>query len=301
MGMCANSLELGCDCLGLIRYFDAHLCDSRGEPLTIKNADLHARGRLRHPLEAHRPPAAGHARGAAVAAAGRLVDLDGRELRVRLLLVPLPGRQHPVRGQADRHPLARRAASRARSRRTARSSRRSSTPRTTSTSSTCGSTSTSTARPTPSSGSTWCPTRSTSTTRSRTPSSAKATPLKTEKQARGHLNLETARTWKIVNPNVQNAVGEPVGYKFLPGDNSFPFASPNAWWRKRAGLREPPRLGDAVRRRREVRGRRLPEPEPGRRRPDRSGPSRTGRSRTPTSCSGTPSATRTSRGRRTTR
>ena len=38
MGMCANSLELGCDCLGLIRYFDAHLCDSRGEPLSIKNA-----------------------------------------------------------------------------------------------------------------------------------------------------------------------------------------------------------------------------------------------------------------------
>jgi len=38
MGMCANSLELGCDCLGLIRYFDAHLCDSRGAPLTIKNA-----------------------------------------------------------------------------------------------------------------------------------------------------------------------------------------------------------------------------------------------------------------------
>ena len=38
MGMCANSLQLGCDCLGLIRYFDAHLCDSRGDPLTINNA-----------------------------------------------------------------------------------------------------------------------------------------------------------------------------------------------------------------------------------------------------------------------
>ena len=38
MGMCANSLELGCDCLGLIHYFDAHLCTSRGEPLKIKNA-----------------------------------------------------------------------------------------------------------------------------------------------------------------------------------------------------------------------------------------------------------------------
>jgi hypothetical protein len=38
MGMCANSLELGCDCLGLIRYFDADVCTSRGAPLTIKNA-----------------------------------------------------------------------------------------------------------------------------------------------------------------------------------------------------------------------------------------------------------------------
>ena len=38
LGMCANSLELGCDCLGLINYFDGHLCTSRGEPLTIKNA-----------------------------------------------------------------------------------------------------------------------------------------------------------------------------------------------------------------------------------------------------------------------
>ncbi|HUE74137.1 MAG TPA: hypothetical protein VMP01_24865, partial [Pirellulaceae bacterium] len=38
MGACANSLELGCDCLGLIKYFDAHLVTSRGEPLTIKNA-----------------------------------------------------------------------------------------------------------------------------------------------------------------------------------------------------------------------------------------------------------------------
>lgn len=35
---CANSLELGCDCLGLIRYFDAHMTTSRGEPLLVKNA-----------------------------------------------------------------------------------------------------------------------------------------------------------------------------------------------------------------------------------------------------------------------
>ena len=38
IGLCANSLELGCDCLGEIRYFDVDVFDDRGEPLTIKNA-----------------------------------------------------------------------------------------------------------------------------------------------------------------------------------------------------------------------------------------------------------------------
>jgi primary-amine oxidase len=50
------------------------------------------------------------------------------------------------------------------------------------------------------------------------------------------LKLESARTWRVINPAVMNAVGDPVSYKFLPGDNSFPLASPNAWWRKRAGF-----------------------------------------------------------------
>jgi len=38
VGMLANSLELGCDCLGSIHYFDAHMTDSRGNVATIKNA-----------------------------------------------------------------------------------------------------------------------------------------------------------------------------------------------------------------------------------------------------------------------
>jgi primary-amine oxidase len=38
IGILANSLELGCDCLGEIRYFDAILADDRGEPYTIRNA-----------------------------------------------------------------------------------------------------------------------------------------------------------------------------------------------------------------------------------------------------------------------
>jgi primary-amine oxidase len=38
LGLMTTSLELGCDCLGEIAYLDAVLHDSRGEPYTIKNA-----------------------------------------------------------------------------------------------------------------------------------------------------------------------------------------------------------------------------------------------------------------------
>jgi primary-amine oxidase len=38
VGMMANSLSAGCDCLGTIRYFDGHLADSKGRDVTIKNA-----------------------------------------------------------------------------------------------------------------------------------------------------------------------------------------------------------------------------------------------------------------------
>ena len=38
LGYCADSLELGCDCLGHIKYFDAVLCDSKGTPYVTKKA-----------------------------------------------------------------------------------------------------------------------------------------------------------------------------------------------------------------------------------------------------------------------
>jgi primary-amine oxidase len=38
LGKLANSLELGCDCLGEVRYLDAHFVDDLGQPTTIKNA-----------------------------------------------------------------------------------------------------------------------------------------------------------------------------------------------------------------------------------------------------------------------
>jgi primary-amine oxidase len=38
IGTMANSLQLGCDCLGTMKYFDAHMTDSRGTQITIKQA-----------------------------------------------------------------------------------------------------------------------------------------------------------------------------------------------------------------------------------------------------------------------
>lgn len=38
LGFCANSLKLGCDCLGHIKYFDVTLNDSRGRPVVIEKA-----------------------------------------------------------------------------------------------------------------------------------------------------------------------------------------------------------------------------------------------------------------------
>ncbi len=38
VGWLANSLELGCDCLGVIHYFDAHMTENDGSVRTIKNA-----------------------------------------------------------------------------------------------------------------------------------------------------------------------------------------------------------------------------------------------------------------------
>jgi len=235
MGMCANSLELGCDCLGLIRYFDAHLCDSRGGPLTIKNAVcMHEEdfGVLWKHTDRRLPdaPEVRRSRRLVVSSFSTVENYeygffwylyqDGTiQFEVKLtgilslgacpaggvpphgnLVAPgvyAPNHQHffNMRLDFDLDGVAN----------TVHRVDVEADPA-------------DEANP------------------FENAFRARATPLRTETEARGNLKLETARTWKVVNPGVTNRVGEPVGYKLLPGDNSVPFASPKAWWRRRAGF-----------------------------------------------------------------
>jgi len=63
-----------------------------------------------------------------------------------------------------------------------------------------------------------------------------ATLLASEAQAQRLVDPLRGRFWKIVNPAVRNRLGEPVGYKLVPGENVLPFAGPEASVTKRAGF-----------------------------------------------------------------
>ena len=102
LGRMANSLTLGCDCLGRHPLLRRGVRHRDGRAVRVGERHLPARGGLRHPLEARRP-ARRHDRGAPLAPAGHQLDRHGRQLRVRLLLVPLPRRHDPARGEAHRH------------------------------------------------------------------------------------------------------------------------------------------------------------------------------------------------------
>jgi primary-amine oxidase len=65
---------------------------------------------------------------------------------------------------------------------------------------------------------------------------AKSTLLATEQAAQRLIDPLKARYWKIVNPTVLNRLGQPVGYKLMPGENILPFAHPDAPILKRAGF-----------------------------------------------------------------
>ena len=64
---------------------------------------------------------------------------------------------------------------------------------------------------------------------------AKSTLLSTEQEAQRLIDPFKARYWKIVNPSKQNRMGYPVGYKLVHGENGLPFAHPESSVIKRGG------------------------------------------------------------------
>ena len=235
MGMCANSLTLGCDCVGHIEYLDANLCDSRGGALTIPNAICiheedfgilwkHTDRRLPHAPEVRR------SRRLVVSSISTVENYEygffwyfyqdgniqfeikltgilslgtvreGEKPKHGTMIAPLlyaPNHQHffNVRLDIGIDGIA------------------------------------NTVQQVD-----VVPDPVDENNPYENAFYSKATTLRTEKQSLAHLNLETGRTWKFINPSAKNAMGTPTGYKFFPGDNAFPFASPNAWWRRRAGF-----------------------------------------------------------------
>ena len=236
MGMCANSLTLGCDCLGYIKYFDAHLTNSKGELLTIQNAIcMHEEdyGILwKHTDRRLNIPEVRRSRRLVISSVSTVENYeygffwylyqDGNiQFEIKLtgilslgafhegmkpkygnLIAPqlyAPNHQHFFNMRLDFDLDG-------------------------------------------ADNTVYqvdiVPDAIDESNEFENAFYAKATALETEQTSLGNLNLESARYWKIVNESSKNKLGDPVGYKFIAGDNCMPFASKKASWRKRAGFVE---------------------------------------------------------------
>lgn len=60
--------------------------------------------------------------------------------------------------------------------------------------------------------------------------------FKGEREARSQLNMQRARKWEVMNTNKRTSLGYNPGYMLMPGENSFPYFTPEHQARKRAGF-----------------------------------------------------------------
>jgi primary-amine oxidase len=60
--------------------------------------------------------------------------------------------------------------------------------------------------------------------------------LTTEALAQRVVNPASGRTWTVINPDVRNALGGPVGYKLIPGENVLPPQGPASQVGRRGGF-----------------------------------------------------------------
>jgi primary-amine oxidase len=233
LGMCTNSLELGCDCLGEIRYFDGVICDAMGEPVRILNAIcLHEEdyGILWKHVERDTGSEVRRSRRLVLSSIATVGNYeygffwyfyqDGSiEYEIKLTgivsngalpigegrkygTVVAPGVYAPIHQHFFSMRLDMAIDGEAN---TVHEVNTVAEP----------------AGPDNPFGNAFY---------------AQPTPLSSETSAKRNLNLGTARYWKVVNPNVTNRLGQPVAYKLAPGENTVPFNLPGSSLRKRAGF-----------------------------------------------------------------
>lgn len=65
---------------------------------------------------------------------------------------------------------------------------------------------------------------------------AQETLLATEKEAQRRVNSASARFWRVINPDKKNRLARPVAYRLVPGENCPVLAQPDAPIMRRAGF-----------------------------------------------------------------
>jgi primary-amine oxidase len=58
----------------------------------------------------------------------------------------------------------------------------------------------------------------------------------TEQQAKLHMDMNHPEIWRVIDPNVKNPLGSPVGYEIMPGDNAMSLLLPDDYPQRRAGF-----------------------------------------------------------------
>ena len=234
VGMMANSLALGCDCLGTIRYFDGHLADSRGRVVTIKNAicvhEEDAGMLWKHTDWRTGQSELRRSRRLAVSMVATVGNYDygfywylyqdgsiqvevkltgimnttalapGESARYGTEVAPrlnAPYHQHYFNARLDLDVDGE--------------------------ANTVEEVNTQAAPPGPEDP-------------HRSGFFAEATPLWKESQARRNADPASARFWRVVNPGRKNGMGRPVAYRLCPGETARPFARPEASVLKRAAF-----------------------------------------------------------------
>jgi len=65
---------------------------------------------------------------------------------------------------------------------------------------------------------------------------AKPEVAQTEQQAKLRMSMDHPEEWRVINPNVKNSLGYPVGYEIVPGDNAMSLLLPEDYPQRRAGF-----------------------------------------------------------------